>query len=987
MNQSILFAVVFAALATATFAQDSIDRDYSGDLKRIPPTEPAEALKTFEVVPGYKIELCAAEPMVASPVAASFDEDNRLYVAEMRDYSEQDKEHLGRVRLLTDRNADGKFDDSVVFAEGLSWPTAIICYDGGVFVGAAPDIFYLKDTNGDGKADVKRVVFTGFGRGNVQGLLNSFMWGLDNRIHVAVSTAGANLQRVDKDGKPTGKPLSLRGRDFSFDPRNPDDFIATSGGGQHGMSFDDWGRKFVCSNSDHIQLIMLEDADIARNPYMIPPNPRISIAIDGPQADVFRISPVEPWREIRTRLRVQGIVPGPIEGGGRAAGYFTGATGVTIYRGNAWPEEDRGLAIVGDVGSNLIHRKRLEPHGLELRAKRIDDKREFVASRDNWFRPVQFLNAPDGALYVIDMYREVIEHPASLPPVIKKHLDLTSGRDRGRIYRIVPADFKQPKLKKLSKATTEDLVRLLGSDNGWHRDTAARLLYESSEQAARSQLHKFAEESQKPLTMLHIMYALDGLEGDVSKEVALAERMKSDDLRVHAIRLKHRHGLPVRIDPDEKSLQVIFAAALARPQATDLQNMEEVTGIIRRNPSDRWIRTALLISTGEHPGELLAHLLFRGRKSFGTKTEEREWVELLMKQVIRRDSASDFSVIGGNIAGVAKTSPEAYQCILDALVSNPLGNELTGYLGAVEQTPAKLRELLAPRIEAAWTTAESPEAAEAERVKALTTVRFDKDAPLRALKLFDSSQPTAVQIAALDAATHRTNASAPGLVLKKWPTLSPAVRAEVIRIFLERTRHTETLLMAIKEGDIPIAEIAIADLDRLRNHRDPTLRDQARQILPAGPPKARRGDIVASYTDALKLPGDKVRGEELFKKQCSSCHKLGGVGHEIGPNLAAMKARGAEAILTNVLDPNREVNPQYVTYAVTTKDGRTLSGMISAETANSISLKNAENKEETVLRIDIEELKSTGLSLMPEGLEKNLDKQQLADVIEYLMKQ
>ena len=183
---------------------------------------------------------------------------------------------------------------------------------------------------------------------------------------------------------------------------------------------------------------MYEDRYVARNPFSRRPAARVSIAADGPQAEVFRTSPVEPWRIVRTRLRVTGAVKGAVEGGGRAAGYFTGAGGVTIYRGDALPAEWKGIAIVGDVGSNLVHRKRLEPNGLEFIGRRIDEKSEFVSSTDIWFRPAQYANAPDGTLYIIDIYREVIEHPASIPPMIKKHLDLTAGRDRGRIYRVIP---------------------------------------------------------------------------------------------------------------------------------------------------------------------------------------------------------------------------------------------------------------------------------------------------------------------------------------------------------------------------------------------------------------------------------------------------------------------------------------------------------------------------------------------------------------------
>ena len=222
-------------------------------------------------------------------MAMAFDESGRLYVAEMRDYSEQDKDRLGRVRLLEDTDGDGRFDKATIFAEDLSWPTAITCYDGGVFVGAAPDIYYLKDTDGDRKADVRKLVYTGFRRNNVQGLLNSFQWGLDNRIHGAASTSGGTDHAARRSL--TFKPVSVSGRDFSFDPRTLE-LRPESGGAQHGMTFDDWGRKFVCSNSDHIQLVMFEDRYLARNPYVSAPGARVSIAADGPQAEVFRTSPV-----------------------------------------------------------------------------------------------------------------------------------------------------------------------------------------------------------------------------------------------------------------------------------------------------------------------------------------------------------------------------------------------------------------------------------------------------------------------------------------------------------------------------------------------------------------------------------------------------------------------------------------------------------------------------------------------------------------------
>ena len=970
--------------------------DLASELPRIPPKSPAEAMATFQLVPGFKLEQVAAEPLVKSPVAMAFDENGRLFVCEMTDYPEgEPTEPLGTVRLLEDADGDGTFDKSTVYADKLSWPTAVTCYDGGIFVGAAPDILYFKDTDGDGKADVRKVVFTGFGRHNVQGLLNSFHWTLDNRIHGATSTCGGRVRRPEQ---PESEAVNLNGRDFSFDPRTLD-LRPESGGAQHGLTFDDWGRKFVCSNSDHIQMVMYEDRYLARNPHLAAPGARVSIAADGPQAKVFRISPVEPWRVVRTRLRVAGLVPGPVEGGGQPAGYFTGATGTTIYRGDAFPPEYRGQAFVGDVGSNIVHRKILEPDGVGFIANRADEGREFLASTDTWFRPAQFANAPDGTLYIADCYREVIEHPASLPPEIKRHLDLTSGQERGRIYRVVPDGYQQRPPTRLGNATTAELVALLDHPNGWHRDTAARLLYERQDRAAVEMLSQFAKGAKRPEGRLHALYALYSLgrtttEGEkVGATLVSPLQAALDDghpqVREHAVRLAERaapasqavraklSAMTADADP-----RVRYQLAFTLGESRDPGRDAALAALLRRDASDPWVRVAALSSLGGGASSAFVELL--KDPAFRAAPPGRGLLAQLATLVGARNSKDGVAAVLGALGSLPPGEDALTRAVLSGLNRGlaRAGSRLRDHLAQDDKARATLDRLLAAAREAA-ADAGRPlnERVEAVRSLALGPFAEGKDA---LLSLLHNRHPQEVQFAALSTLDGFTDPAVGPALVAAWPRLTPRLRVAAADAILSRPERVVPFLDAVERGRVPASDLDRGRLWAMKDSTDPAVRERAVRLIEKLTTGTRQ-EVLDRYKGALTLQGDAAKGKAIFESTCATCHRVGGVGHEIGPNLAAMQNRGPEAILTNVLDPNREVNPQFVQYLVTTRDGRILTGLLSAETATGVTLKRAEGQSDTVLRSEIKEMRSTGLSMMPEGLEAQIDPQGMADLIAFLM--
>lgn len=1003
-----LFAQADGIKTKTTYAKaygetkNAVAVDPAKDLPRYPAVEPKDAIATWQVKKGFKLQLAANEPQVRSPIAVCFDENGRMFVCEMIDYSEMRDvtPHLGRISMLEDKDGDGHFETSTVFADDLPWPTGLVWANGGLFVGATPDIWRFEDKDGDGKAEVREKVFTGFGTGlkilNVQGLMNSFQWGQDNRIHILAG--GGNRGVITCLKRPDDKGVELGGKDFWFDPLTLE-FGLEGGGAQYGMSFDNYGRKFGCSNSDHLQYWVYDDKYAGRNPYYPMPPARQSIAVDGGAAEVFRISPDEPWRIIRTRWRIAGVVKGAVEGGGRVSGYFTGATGTTIYRGDAYGPDFINNSFSGDAGGQLVHRKLIKPSadGISLIGERPADEHgfEFAASKDTWVRVVNFANAPDGCLHICDMYREVIEHPWSIPDEIKKHIDLNSGNDRGRIYRIVPEKGAERIGQKvaLGKASTKELVQTLSHPNGWHRDTAQRLLFERQDKAAVPLLEQVLS-GDNALAKLHALGVLQGL-GAVDESTLAAGLTDPDDqVTIRALALTEtRLKAPVskvlaealtsacsRSSPRVRFQALLMLPTLVEKSAPPLQNDQTMGHLVNTvfrsaidSMEDKWLQAAFL---GGHPEAartlLPVALVFDDQlKNQGLPILVEMSAAASLKPNQWMPNAPEFPL----------------SKILVWLADHPKPSLIRAFASGLKRAGTSIEKVdtdhkLTAVFTQAATTASNTQAAESARLEAiellgLTTSKEAADALARCLA---KRQPDAVQAEAVRMMAQGSSAVVTKALLAAWAGLGAQAKEATLTAMLSREDRALALL---ESGVVKPQEYSAAQVQALLKHKSAKVATAAKAALAEVIPPSRE-EVTAKFKPAIAAKGDVTKGQAQYMARCMACHRAGTLGMQVGPDLITVKTKGREALLTAILEPHKEVASQFIAYTVNTKDGQTLAGIITNDTASSMTLKMMGGAEKTLQRAEIKGSTSTGQSLMPEGLETGMSVADMADLLSFI---
>ncbi|MBI2825690.1 MAG: ThuA domain-containing protein [Planctomycetia bacterium] len=978
-------------------------------LRRMPkPLSPAESMRHAHMPEGFRIELVAAEPDVVKPIAMAFDERGRLWVAESLDYPNTlcDDPHengADRIKICEDTDGDGRADRFTVFADRLNIPTSVLPVRGGAVVAVAPHILLLLDTDGDDRADERRILFTGFGRRDTHAVVSNLHYGLDNWIYATVGYSGGRVQAG-------GAEHSFRQGLLRFRPDGSDFEVLTS------TSNNTWGLGLSEAGD-----IFASTANNEHSVHLAIPNRYFESVRGWHAAGSAAIEDHKRYHPIAADVRQMDWHGG-----------FTAAAGHELYTARAFPRDYwNRAALVCEPTGHLVHIDWLVPRGSGFVAR---DGYNLLASTDPWSAPIAAQVGPDGAVWMLDWYNYVVQHnptPHGFQTGPGNAYE-TALRDRahGRVYRIVSAATTGMPSPRLARDMPAELVAALAHDNLLWRLHSQRLLVERGERDVLPDLMRLADSAESPAAVIHALYAVDGLRravglGDLESRFAAAcvagLSHRDPAVRRTALRLLPRTANSATAilaagSLEDNDPQVRLDALLALAEMP--VDAPCAIAIAKRltqadNASDRWIPLA---ATSAAARNSLAFL----RAAVASPAAEKapDAVVAAARAVAEhfarsRTADNGTESLAGLLADVAHSEPAVADAILAGLAtgwpagqlpttSDELKQSLLALVPRLPATGARRIVTLARRwgigdslqgvadqMQAALLTEASdaarPDADRLAAIEGLLSLKVDAQS-VRAV--LDQITPRAVpEFAAgvLEAIGKTKGADVGEAIVARFAQFTPATQRAAASVLLERAEWTGALLDALERDQIAAASLTVEIEGRLTHHPDVPLRERAKRFLARGGRLANpdRQRILAELLPLADRRGDAAAGKLVFEKNCAKCHRHGATGGNVGPDLTGMAARRRADVLTDVLDPNRSVEGNFQQYTVETTDGRVLVGLLAAETKTTVELVDAEARMHALLREDIDQLASSKLSIMPEGFEK-LPADEVVNLLEFL---
>lgn len=965
-------------------------------------SDPEKSIAAFQILDGFQIELVASEPLIRDPVAMEIDENGDWYVAEMPGYP-LDLSKTGTIKKLKDTNGDGLPDKSIVFASGFTLPMGLMKWKKGLLVADSPDILYLEDTDGDEVADIKEVMLTGFSLSNPQHNMNTPRFGLDNWIYLGHSGAinsfayekvfsdkGSEI-RFPKNPNAPKLPKNNNGKNVRFKPETFE-LESLSGETQFGHTTDAWGHRFYTDNANHLFHEVIDARYIAQNPNLAIADAMQKIPDHGDACEVFPTTE-NPNHQLLTDV-----------------GIVTSSCGITYYDGGAFGENFDNVTFVGEPVHNLVHADIIEPKGATFSGKRLIEKAEFLSSKDPWFRPVNFYVGPDGALYLIDYYRQIVEHPEWMSDEINKSGALYNGTDKGRIYRISKKGSEKMNWfgkTSFTKKTSIELAEMLKSSNGWDRRTAQRLLYQRNDVSISENLKKILNESnpKSKIPALWLLFDWQKITPEILTKLlndahagVRENAMQVMDRLIHLPDFQANTSLKEQIlnlasDPDPKVRfqWVCSSAFLKYPETTQLRST-----ILLKDIADPWLGIATIAASKGSENELFEEIVKAIPQEKAAQANEffshlsatiaKSGDNTLFKKAIKNQDWWQAPIYDG-LAGLWQYSKKSFQPTENELVdllnnfiitkSNTVKKSIVNFLSVIglPKNEMKLEEIFS-------NLNKTKDLESQQNALKLLSISKNKKYGDKIVDLVIDNKNIALQNASIQALPKIIAAEKIANINKNYKNFSTTSKKIWIKYLMDRFDRTQVLLTELEKGNIQQKDLEWPQMVHLMNYYDIKTRTKARKILSMN---EDRKAVLQKYLVAADLKGNAEKGKKVFEENCSTCHQIKGVsGVDFGPDLSTLKSRNIHSIITEIINPNNSVADKYGSWDIELKNGNKLTGIITAENNKSLFLKILGGK---VQAINISEIKTktiAKLSAMPNGLENAISIKQTADLVEFI---